>query len=61
MMNKLQEKREFILKYGEISSYKNLGTELTTIEEHTYGFQFFKRLFSKLKLLLEDYLRAKDF
>ena len=60
MMNKLEEKREFILKYGELSSYET-GTEISIPEEHTYGFKFFKTLFSKLTLLLEDYLRAKDF
>lgn len=60
MMNKLEEKREFIAKYGEISSF-DIGTELSILEEHTYGFKFFKTLFSKLSLLLEDYLRAKDF
>ena len=61
MMNKLEEKREFILKYGEISPTENLGTQLSTTNEQTYGFQFFKKLFHKLALLLEDYLRAKDF
>lgn len=61
MMNQLEEKREFILKYGDISSQGSLATDISTLEEHTYGFQFFKSLFSKLKLLIEDYLRAKDF
>ena len=61
MMNKLEEKREFISKYGEIPLHENLGTSLSTVEEQTYGFRFFKKLFSKLKLLLEDFLRAKDF
>ena len=61
MMNKLEEKRAFFTKYGEFSSFGQLNTELSTIKENTYGFIFFKKLFLKLKLLLEDYLRAKDF
>ncbi len=61
MMNQLEEKREFIFKYGEISFYDHSGTDLSITQEQTYGFKFFKSLFSKLKLLIEDYLRAKDF
>lgn len=61
MMNQLEEKREFILKYGEISRAENFGTSLSTTQEQTYGFQFFKKLFQKLALLLEEFLRAKDF
>ena len=61
MMNKLEEKREFIKKYGSLFSYTNSQNDISILEEQTYGFKFFKTLFSKLKLLLEDYLRAKDF
>lgn len=61
MMNKLEEKKEFILKYGNILTLDSLTNELSSIEERTYGFQFFKRLFSKLKLLFEEKIREKDF
>ena len=52
MMNKLEEKREFILKYGNILTLDSLTNELANVEEKTFGFQFFKRLFNKLKLLI---------
>jgi hypothetical protein len=61
MMNKLDEKKEFILKYGDIQTLDSLTNELSSIEEKTYGFQFFKRLFSKLKLILEETVRQKEF
>lgn len=61
MMNKLEEKREFFEKYGSLFSYQSLRNDISIIEEKTYGFQFFKKLFSKLKLLCEEILRAKDF
>ena len=61
MINKLEEKKQFFEKYGELSSYNNLETSLTIFEKNTYNLKFFKTLFTKLKLLLEDYLRAKDF
>ncbi len=61
MIDKLKEKKEFILKYGNILTYDSMMTELSSVKEHTYGFQFFKKLFSKLKLLFEEMFREKDF
>ena len=61
MMNKLEEKREFILKNGNISALDSLTNELSSIQERTYGFRFFKILFHKLKLLFEDTIREKDY
>lgn len=61
MMNKLEEKKEFILKYGNILNMDSLTQELASINEVTYGVQFFKRLFKKLSLLFEDKIREKDF
>ena len=61
MMNKLEEKKEFILKYGNILNMDSLTQELASINEVTYGVQFFKRLFKKLGLLFEDKIREKDF
>lgn len=61
MMNKLDEKREFFEKYGSLFSYENLRTDISIIESQTYGFKFFKTLFSKIILLFEDFLREKDF
>lgn len=61
MMAKLEDKKEFILKYGNIQSLDSLTNELSNIEEKTYGFLFFKKLFSKLKLLFEEAIRQKEF
>lgn len=61
MMNKLEEKKEYILKNGEINSLEHLNTELSSIESKTYGFQFFKTLFDKLKLLIEEKVRQKNY
>ena len=61
MMNKLDEKREFIKTYGNISEFNNSLQELASIREQSYGFKFFKKLFTKYKLIIEDKLRAKNF
>ena len=61
MMNKLNEKKEFILKYGNILAYDSMMNELAQTQEKTYGFQFFKKLFSKIKLLFEETFREKDY
>ena len=60
IVEKLDEKREFILKYGNILTLESITKELTKVQEHTYGFQFFKKLFHKLKLIVEDALREKE-
>lgn len=60
MMGKIEEKKEFILKFGNILTLDSLTNELSFIEEKTYGFQFFKNLFSKLKLLFEESIRVKN-
>lgn len=59
MMSNLDEKRETIKKYGIINNF-SLETSLSIIEEETYGFKFFKRLFEKIKLLFEEKLREKN-
>ena len=61
MMSKLDEKKEFILKYGNILALDSLTNELSNVEENTYGFQFFKRLFKKLKFLFEEKIREKNY
>ena len=61
MTNKLEERREFIAKYGTILTTESLTTELASVQENTYGFKFFKTLFSKLKLLFEEFVREKDY
>ena len=61
MINKLEEKKEFILKFGNILALDSVTNELSTIEENTYGFQFFKNLFKKLRLLFEEKIREKNF
>ncbi len=59
MIAKADEKKEFILKFGNISTIDSLTNELDFIEEKKFGFQFFKQLFSKLKLLVEETVREK--
>lgn len=61
MMNKLEEKKEYILRNGEITVLNFSNTELANIESKTYGFQFFKTLFAKLKLLIEEKVREKNY
>lgn len=60
MMTKAEEKKEFILKFGNITSSDTFTNDLSFIEEKTFGFQFFKQLFGKLKLLLEEKIREKE-
>lgn len=60
MMAKVEEKKEFILKFGNISSLDPVTNELDFLEEKKFGFQFFKQLFSKLKLLVEEGIRNKE-
>ena len=61
MLSKVAEKKEFILKYGNILTVDSITNELYKVEQHTYGFQFFKRLFRKLKLLFEETVREKEY
>lgn len=61
MMNKLQEKKEYIEKNGEILFSRLTITDISNIESKTYGFQFFKMLFDKLKLLIEEKVREKNY
>lgn len=61
MTNRLEEKQEFIEKYGSLLTIESITTELTSVRENTYGFQFFRTLFSKLKLLFEEFVREKDY
>ncbi len=61
MMHQLEDKRDVLEKYGYFDDLDSLQTDISTLEKQTYGFQFFKKLFSKCKLLLEETLRAKDF
>lgn len=60
MMSRIEEKKDFILKFGNISTLDSLTNELDFIEEKKFGFQFFKQLFSKLKLLVEEGIRNKE-
>ena len=61
MMSKVGEKKEFLLKYGDILDLDSITYELSNIREKTYGFQFFKKLFSKLMLLFEETFREKEY
>ena len=61
MLSKLEEKKEFILKYGNILTMDSITMELANVEKNTYGFQFFKKLFDKLQLLVEETFRQKEY
>lgn len=61
MMERVQEKKDFLLKYGDILDLDSITYELANIRENTYGFQFFKKLFSKLVLLFEETFREKEY
>ena len=61
MMNRLEEKRELINKYGNLTYFQESTRELILLENSTYGIAFFKKMFSKLKLLAEEKIRSKDF
>ena len=61
MMSKVQEKKEFLLKYGNILDLDSITYDLANVRENTYGFQFFKRLFSKLAILFEETFRQKEY
>ena len=60
MMNRLEKKRELIKKYGNITFFQESNKDLMLFESPTYGIAFFKKLFTKLKLLAEEKIRAKD-
>ena len=61
MMLKLADKKAFIEKYGELTYFEaSSTTDLSVLESESYGFKFFKILFSKLSLLLEERLRSKS-
>ena len=61
MMNKLEEKRELIDKYGIIYLTNDGQNSLSLIDRNSYNISFFRKLFSKLALLLEERIRDKDF
>lgn len=61
MMSKVQEKKEFLVKYGNILDLDSISYELSNVRENTYGFQFFKKLFNKLAILFEETFRQKEY
>lgn len=61
MMNKLEEKRELIKLHGKITNLNNFQTDLININEDIYGMGFFKKLFAKIKLLIENaFIKEKN-
>lgn len=60
MMNKLEEKRELVKKYGVLTFFEESNKDLALFENPTYGIEFFKKLFNKLKLLFEEKIRVKN-
>lgn len=61
MLRQAEEKKEFILKYGNILTLDSISKELSSVDQNTYGFQFFQKLFDKLKLLIEETFRQKEY
>ena len=57
MLSKIEDKKEFILKYGNILNMDSLTQELANINEVTYGVQFFRSFFKKLTLLFEEKIK----
>ena len=58
---KIQERISYIQKYGDLTFFEASNSlELAPLEDNTYGFKFFKSLFSKLSLLVEERLRSKE-
>lgn len=60
MMNKLEEKRELIKKYGNLTFFEEANNDLILFQNPTYGIAFFKKLFTKLKLIAEEKIREKE-
>lgn len=60
MMNKLEEKREMVKKYGVLTFFEESNRDLVLFENPTYGINFFKKLFNKLSLLFEEKIREKN-
>lgn len=61
MMNKLEEKKSYIENNENITVSELVTTDIANIESKTYGFQFFKALFDKLKLIIEEKVRQKNY
>ena len=61
LTSKLEEKKAFIEKYGNILQMNVITHELANVEQHSYGYRFFSNLFKKFKLLVEEKIREKDF
>jgi len=60
MMSKLEEKRELINQYGDITYNENITYELANINNNIYGYKLALTFFEKIKLLLHEKLRVKD-
>ena len=60
MMNRLDEKREMVKKFGVLTFFEESNKDLVLFENPTYGIEFFKKLFAKLRLLFEEKVRMKN-
>ena len=60
MMNQLDEKREMVKKFGVLTFFEESNKNLVLFENPTYGIEFFKKLFTKLRLLFEEKVRMKN-
>ncbi len=60
MMNSLEEKRALIEKYG-IIELEDETRELALIDQSNSALYFIKKLFIKIRLLIEEKIREKDF
>ena len=60
MINKLEEKRELIKQFGILTHLTDMQLELLDLQKDHFGIGFFRRLFDKLRLLMEDAVREKD-
>lgn len=60
MMNRLENKRELIQKYGVLNISEEAQRDLALVENNFYNISFFRKMINKLNLLIEDRLREKN-
>lgn len=60
MMNRLEEKRELIKKYGILNISEDAQKDLALVQNNFYSLSFLKKIFYKLSLIIEDGLREKN-
>ena len=60
MMNRLENKRDLIQKYGVLNLSEEAQRDLALVENNFYNISFFRKMINKFNLLIEDRLREKN-